>query len=169
MEGRKPPSMEDSTLPGCSEESICYSLQCLECWNKGIERRYEGEMSRSPYERGLEHTTAVDTGETDHPLVRHAWEEHQGRKPQFLMKIKSRHKTPLDRLTQEAVNILALSRKPDGVDLNSKSEWGQARIPRIQMHMPGQDRPGSNPNQNSNPEFKVYLAAVVGAARAGTK
>ena len=99
LEGRKPPSKEDSTLPGCSEESVFYSLQCLECQNKGIERRYEGETSCSPYERGLEHTAAVDTGETDHPLVRHAWEEHQGRKPQFLMKIKSHHKTPLDRLT----------------------------------------------------------------------
>ena len=85
------------------------------------------------------------------------------------MKIRSRHKSPLDRLTQEAVNILALSRKPDGVDLNAKSEWGQARVPKMLMTMTGQMRPGTNPNAEYNPEFKMYLAAVAGAARAGTK
>ena len=37
------------------------------------------------------------------------------------------------------------------------------------MTMTGQTRPGTNPNAESNPEFKMYLAAVAGAARAGTK
>ena len=112
---------------------------------------------------------AVHNGETDHPFVRHAWEEHSGKKPTFIMKIRSRHKSPLDRLTQEAVNILALSRGPAGTDLNAKSEWGQARVPRLTLTMPGQTKPGTNPNAESNPEYKIYLAAVAGAIKAGTK
>ena len=102
-------------------------------------------------------------------MVRHAWEEHAGQKPDFLMSVKSRHKKALDRLVQEAINIVSLSRGPQDEDLNSRSEWGQARFPRITMTMPHQGRPGSNPNEDSNPQFRVYLAAVNAAERAGGK
>ena len=43
------------------------------------DRIYEGEMSRSLYERGVEHMTAIENSETDHLLVRHTWEEHGGK------------------------------------------------------------------------------------------
>ena len=87
---------------------------------------------------GVEHQAAVDRGEADHPLVRHAWERHQGRKTDFIMKVTTRHKKALDRLVQEAVNILTLSKGPADSDLNSKSEWGQARIPKMTVEMRGQ-------------------------------
>ena len=168
-DGRKPPDGKDVSLPGCSQESACYVLQCMKCRAEGRNRLYEGETSRSPFERGLEHQGAVDRGEADHPMVRHAWEEHAGQKPDFLMRVKSRHKKALDRLVQEAINIVSLSRGPQDEDLNSRSEWGQARVPRITMTMPHQGRPGSNPNKDSNPQFRVYLAAVNAAERAGGK
>ena len=101
-EGRKPPGKEDTALPGCTQESICYTLQCMTCRAAGKKCTYEGESSRSPYERGVEHQAAVDKGEADHPLVRHAWEHHRGRRPDFLMKVTTRHRKALDRLVQEA-------------------------------------------------------------------
>ena len=97
------------------------------------------------------------------------WEEHGGRKPSFTMRVMSKHKSPLGRLTQEAVNILALSRDPEGVDLNAKSEWGQACIPHISVAMPNQMRPGINPNQDSNPVLKFYMMATAGMDRTGKR
>ena len=35
--------------------------------------------------------------------------------------------------------------------------------------MPTQKRPGSNPNQDSNPELKFYLAAIANMERTGSK
>ena len=121
--GIKPPPEEDSiALPGCMEESCCYTLECLWCSQAGITRKYQGETSRAPYIRGKEHLEAVQSGEIGHPIVRHGWEEHQGRQPPFIMRVISRHQPLLDRLTTEAINILELSRGPPDQDLNAKSE-----------------------------------------------
>ena len=38
-------------------------------------------------------------------MVRHVWEEHQGKKPKVIMRLVSRHMNPLDRLTSEAIWI----------------------------------------------------------------
>ena len=35
--------------------------------------------------------------------------------------------------------------------------------------MPNQSRPGTNPNEEENPQYKLYLAAVNAAEKAGTK
>ena len=88
-EGRKPPTTKEVALPGCTQESACYILQCMECRVKGLDRIYQGETSWSPYNRGMEHLDAVESGCTDHPMVRHAWEEHGGRKPDFMMSVTS--------------------------------------------------------------------------------
>ena len=104
-------------------------------------------------------------------MVRHAWEEHEGRKPDFTMRVTSRHKTPLDRLVMEAVNIVDLSHGPPEEDLNSKSEWGQPRVPRMRVDMPGPgpSNMGSNPLEDKNPHLRVYVAAVQQAERVGGK
>ena len=67
------------------------------------------------------------------------------------MKINTRHKKALDRLVQESVNILSLSRGPAKVDLKLKSQWGQAQVLRVSITMPNQVRPGGNPEEDKQP------------------
>lgn len=118
---------------------------------------YIGETSRSPFDRGQEHQEMIDNGDLAHPVVRHAWEEHRGVKPSIIMCVISSHKNPLKRLTQESVLIVDLSRGPEETDLNAKSEWGQARVPTIQVTIPNQKRTmeASSP-ELSNPYLAQY-------------
>ena len=62
-----------------------------------------------------------------------------------------------------------LSWGPPEDDLNSKSEWGQARVPKVTIMMPQQNIPGGNPNEDMNPEYRTYLAAVAAADRMEVK
>ena len=79
------------------------------------------------------------------------------------------HKKALDRLVTEAVNITTLSKGPPEADLNSKSEWGQPRIPKMRIEMIGQNRPGGNTAEDANPEYKIYNAAVAATIKTGGK
>jgi hypothetical protein len=61
-----------------------------------------------------------------------------------------------ERLTKEAVHIVNLSRGPEDSDLNAKSEWGQARIPKLGVSMPLEKAPAPHtPAQFhlTNPEY----------------
>ena len=77
------------------------------------------------------------------------------------MRVVSRHQTALDRLTTEAINILELSRGPPDQDLNSRSEWGQAHIPKLGVTMPGNKRPATSDTDSlgsdSNPHLSYYM------------
>ena len=141
-------------------------LECAWCREAGVKRWYIGETSRSLYTRGAEHLEAVDAGEVGHPLVRHGWEDHKGVKPPFLMRVVSRHKNALDRLTREAVMIVDLSRGPEEEDLNAKSEWGQARVPRMTVYMPQSRRPAEPENPEMvNPFLAQYEKVIEGKGR----
>ena len=69
-----PPKGTSSSLPGCTQEGITYTLECQTCRRKGIKRSYIGESSTSPYQRGKEHAKEVREGMLDHPMVQHFWE-----------------------------------------------------------------------------------------------
>ena len=49
--------------------------------------------------------TNVEEGELSHPMVKHAWEEHEGTRPYMLMRIVSKHVSHMDRQITEAVCI----------------------------------------------------------------
>ena len=51
------------------------------------------------------------------------------------MRVVSAHLTALDRQTTESVNIVEASRNP-GESLNSKTEWGGAKIPSLMIANP---------------------------------
>jgi hypothetical protein len=79
------------------------------------------------------------------------------------MRLTSRHKKPLERLTKEAVTIVELSSGPEANDLNSKSEWGQASIPKLGVTMPMDKRPAQHtPEQfiHTNPQYSKYLSHI---------
>ena len=47
-------------LPCCTKESINYTLECITCRLEGKKATYIGETSRSPYQRGREHSSDID-------------------------------------------------------------------------------------------------------------
>ena len=83
-----------------------------------------------------------------------------GKKPKVMMRILTRHQKPLERLTTEAVKILELSRGPPENDLNGKSEWGQPRVPKITVKMPGDKKPAIPGADPSNIPLQYYLAQL---------
>ena len=130
---RKP---EDKvSIPSCTTEGVNYTLECWTCRKEGTKRIYYGETSRSPYQRGIEHFREVREGFISHPMTVHFWEEHAGVKQEVLMRVLSRHLTALDRQVQESVNILESGKVPEE-SLNSKNEWGGAKIPSILVSSP---------------------------------
>ena len=74
-------------------------------------------------------------------MVRHAWEEHGGRKPKLIM-------------------IQHLSKGPTETDLNSKSEWGQPRVPTLSAGMPGEKRPAIPQADPDNEALQYYMTLL---------
>ena len=66
------------SLHGCTSEGCNFVIECLTCRREGKRRRYYGETSRSPYQRGQEHSRDIAQGVATHPLVAHFVEEHNG-------------------------------------------------------------------------------------------
>ena len=65
-----------------------------------------------------------------HTLVAHFREEHGGESQEILMRVLSKHATPLDRQVKESLNILKFSATPEEC-LNNKSEWGGSKLPSL--------------------------------------
>ena len=100
-----PPKGTSSSLPGCTQEGITYTLECQTCRRKGIKRSYIGESSRSPYQRDKEHAKEVREGMLDHPMVQHLREEHQGEEQEMIFRVLGRHLKALERQIKESVLI----------------------------------------------------------------
>lgn len=77
----------------------------------------------------------IDEGIASHPVVVHYWEEHEGRKQDFIMRIISGHLTPLERQATESINIVEAENRPQEA-LNRKTEGGGAKIPGILVTHP---------------------------------
>ena len=144
-----------SNLPGCTKESIGYILECGECRREGKKRWYCGETSRSAGIRGAEHTKEIDDGDMGHPIVKHAWEEHGGVKPQVIMRIISKHESPMDRQITEAVRISKLFRGDGKENMNAKAEWGIPRTSTMgfSIHR-NQDEHSSGLEESRDPRAK---------------
>ena len=122
-------------LPGCTKESINYTIECAECRKNGVRRVYHGESSRSGYQRAQEHQKEVRAGVPTHPLVIHFLEENQGKEQETLFRITTKHQTPLERQIVESVNIEEAAGRPAEC-LNLKSEWAGSKLPGLQVLAP---------------------------------
>ena len=81
---------------------------------------------------------------TTHPLMTHFREEHSGKAQEILMRVISKHITPLERQVCESLNIIRASGKPEEC-LNLKSEWGGSKLPSLSVSVPkgvGGRKPG---------------------------
>ena len=92
---------------------------------QGAPSLYVGESSRSIQE----HWGAARRKEETSHMSKHQIMEHGGAPPEFVFKVISYHKTPLNRQIKEVIMI----RRMGGTTeiLNSRSEFNRCHIPRL--------------------------------------
>ena len=96
----------------------------------GKKVQYFGESAWTPWDRGLEHFSALMNQNPESPLVEHMSEDHKNEAPNFQMKDSVYQVRPIDRHIEEASNIEEF----DGHKiLNRRWEWGQNLLPKISV------------------------------------
>ena len=101
---------------------------CDTCKDRGKEKVYEGETSRSARVRGAEHLRDFKNDKVDSALYKHKHNDHGQEEMRFSMEITNKFRDPLPRQANEAVRIT--SRRKSEV-LNSKNEFNHPPIARI--------------------------------------
>ena len=96
---------------------------------QGAPSLYFGESSRSIQERVSEHWGAARRKEGASHMSKHQIMEHGCTPPEFVFKVISYHKTPLNRQIKEAIIIRRRGGTPE--ILNSHSEFNRCHIPRL--------------------------------------
>ena len=141
----------------CMKRSLVYEtwcMTCLEAEEKAIDsedieedakaikkkkiriHKYIGETSRSAFERGLEHLTALDRLEEDSHMLKHIVDKHRDREVdeiKFGMKVVSYTRSPLERQVLESVKIQEERKR--NLILNSKAEYSRCTLPRLTSKM----------------------------------
>ena len=140
---------------GCQKEGIVYSLTCQECLSKGILAQYHGESARSGWTRGLEHLSLLENEDDSSPLWKHCVEHHENIKVQFSMKVEKSHQSPMTRQIHESC---AIEHSKSVILMNSKSEWGGQKIPRIVVQVQGKDQLEEEEIQVKKPKVKKKVS-----------
>ena len=83
------------------------------------------------YTRSLEHLSNYRTGQTTSFMLKHQNMQHDGQEPVFKARVTGRTRDCLTRQVKEAVLI----RRSQVPVLNSKSEWHQPGIYRVQQEI----------------------------------
>ena len=114
----------------CQACGIQYQVECQLCpeEQKAV---YIGESSRNLYTRSLEHISNYRTGTNTSFIIKHQNAQHRGEEPVFKAKVTGRTRDCLTRQVTEAVLI----RRSQVPVLNSKSEWHQPGIYRVQQEV----------------------------------
>ena len=112
----------------CNSNNVGYRLICETCRERGLDKIYEGETSRSARVRGAEHLSQFRNGREDSALFKHKQNDHMEEDMIFKMEITKKYRDPLTRQANEAVRISG--RKKSEI-LNSKNEFNHPPITRI--------------------------------------
>ena len=114
---------------GCKQASIGYTLSCDPCHLNQIEATYQGESSKSAFERGLQHSKGLLKKAEDNPIWKHSQLHHNSdNKIGFSMQVTGRFSKPMIRQENEAIRI----RESQAVhEMNSRSEYHQPVIIRL--------------------------------------
>ena len=94
--------------------------------------QYTGQSGRSLHSRGIEHRRDVRRRDKSSPLVKHILTAHKdGPEPTFTMKTLTHHKTNLQRLISEGLQIERERKENEKAVLNSKAEMGHSKLVRL--------------------------------------
>ena len=121
---------------GCLKENVLYKLTCTTCRKEDTCAEYVGESSRSLFQRMAEHIGGAKRKDPRNPLFSHIQAYHPGLQAEpsstFTVKLLRTFRTPLARVIAEAVGI---DSSEADIIINSKSEWGSTRIPRLTIEV----------------------------------
>ena len=113
----------------CKHSNVGYQLICETCKEQGITATYEGETSKSGYERGIQHVTGLTKKAEDAPLWKHNELVHEGSADlPFSMVITGRFQKAMIRQESEAIRI---RESQSEYQMNSKKEFQQPTIIRL--------------------------------------
>jgi hypothetical protein len=89
---------------------------------------YEGETSRTAYQRGMEHLNDIEKRAEDSPLWKHSSIHRVSSPAQFQMEVTGLHRSAMERLSEEIVRIKTSNSK---ILMNSKNDWAQPALVRV--------------------------------------
>ena len=113
----------------CHRNNVNYKVTCKLC-PEGREAVYIGETARNLYFRMKEHNSSKGEGSF---ISRHIEEAHRGREGNFEARVTKTNKDCLSRQVREGVQISQQGHK--NPLMNSKSEWHQPSLYRIQSEI----------------------------------
>ena len=114
----------------CRKTNIQYSMDCRLC-PESDPTTYIGETSRNLYTRAKEHVDKCETRKEDSFMWTHQEEKHNGAEADFKASVTHSFRDCLSRQVSEAVYI----RRSEKPVLNSKSEWHQPALFRVQSEI----------------------------------
>jgi hypothetical protein len=127
--GREKCSICQGEKPGqCSKPGAGYRQTCIDCQEAGVTATYEGETSRTAYQRGLEHASDVEKKSEDSPLWKHSTIHHESNPARFQMEVTGLHRSAMERLSNEIVRIKISN---STIVMNSKNDWAQPALVRV--------------------------------------
>ena len=137
---RKDPNPQVCGHPNCfpcmiragawQRKGVVYRVTCQTCLKEGAKVYFIGESSRTLFDRGLEHLTAIRNQNMKSPMVEHAVEKHQG-ELEFTIESLCFPKTSLQVQATEAMEIE--NHRAKFMVLNRRGEWGQNLPPRLTL------------------------------------
>ena len=116
----------------CHQGNVFYNFKCEPCEEGNVNARYHGESCRNLYTRAGEHMSKYDKGDPNSFIHKHQVEVHNSEPARFKATTVKSFKDPLSRQVTEAVWI---KNHTGGPLLNSKSEFFQPPIVRIQQEI----------------------------------
>ena len=115
----------------CLRSNVTYEMECKLCVGED-KCIYVGETSRNLYTRAKEHVNkSTSTTSQDSFIKQHQAEVHQDEAANFKARVTGSFRDCLSRQISEAIQI----RRSDLPVLNTKSEWHQPALWRVQSEM----------------------------------
>ena len=113
----------------CDKEGVTYSIRCVECAGRGIEKVYYGESSRNAYSRGEEHLDEYRRKTKDSVLWRHCRLDHESEIQNFTMSVTGIYRR--DAMLRQVSEAVALGNAKVGTIINTKKEWNYVQLPKV--------------------------------------
>ena len=118
--------------------------------------RYTGTTSRSLHQRGKEHLKGYLKGDENNALFKHSQDKHDGKFVEYEMEIVKQHFSAFSRLIHESVRINRNAKNPQISVLNSKSEWGFNKLPRLVVEKDERTDNKAEQEKNDN-DLEIYI------------
>ena len=118
----------------CRVSRGIYKISCKKCETNPDtpDAVYIGTSGLSTHKRNLEHLGDLRRGQMKSAITKHHLQNHRGEEPEFVTTVvKGGGRFNLDRFITEAIEIETHNFSPGVRVLNSKSELGHRRLPRL--------------------------------------